>query len=201
MLRCHQPLPLRSDSCRPSPKIDASAVSTAFVDAADDFVHVVAQIRPAHLDRPAHGSRTVMELIAHTTRSFTNIEHFLNGYTDNTTRLDSPAAYFRAAFRSPDVHTDIAERARHSAAELDSDVVSRVAEMTADAKRVVATTADGADLTHSTGIISLVDYLPTRVTELVIHTSDLRAVSRLARRTIRHSSSRHPGRPDPTRCR
>lgn len=141
---------------------------------------MVSQIRPDHLDRPALGSWNVIELIAHTTRSFTNIEHFLNGYTDNTTRLDSPAAYFRVAFSTPDVHTDIAERARHSAAELGAGITSRSAEMAAGAKHLVATTDDDAELTHWTGIIALVDYLPTRVVELVIHTSDLRSACQLA---------------------
>jgi hypothetical protein len=161
-------------------KLDTSIVRTAFVEAADDFVHVVGHVRPDQLDRPALGSWNVVELIAHTARSFTNIGHFLNGYTDNTTRLDSPAAYFRAAFNSPDVHTDIAERARHSAAELDTDTPTRIAAMAADAKHLVATTADDAELMHWTGNIALIDYLPTRVVELVTHTSDLRAACQLA---------------------
>jgi uncharacterized protein (TIGR03083 family) len=162
------------------PGLDASIVRTAFVEAANDFVHVVDQVRPDHLDRPALGSWNVLELIAHTARSFTNIGHFLHGYTDNTTRLDSPVAYFRAAFNSPDVHTDIADHARDSAAELGTDIATRIAAMAADAKHLVATTADDAELTHWTGIIALVDYLPTRVVELVIHTSDLRAALEFA---------------------
>lgn len=152
---------------------------TGFDEAADDFVRVVHQIRPDQLHLPGLGSWNVVELIAHTARSFTNIEQVLHGRADNTTRLDSPAAYFRAAFAAPDVHLDIAERGRHSASELGTDVAAQVDEMRVAAKQLVAATADDAELAHWTGIISFIDYLPTRVVEFVIHTSDLRTACHL----------------------
>jgi Mycothiol maleylpyruvate isomerase N-terminal domain len=69
----------------------------------------------------------------------------------------------------------VAERGRRAGAALGADPVGFLAELEERVRAKVAAAADDAFVATAAGGMRLVDYLPTRTFELVVHTADLAA--------------------------
>lgn len=154
--------------------LSAADVRTAYGQAVQWFVGSAASVPVERLDERATGEWDVRELIAHTSRSLDLV----------TTYLDAPArritfvgrtGYTKAIFANPapTLHRDVAERARHTLTQLGPDLVAGVRRLADDVLDRLARTPDEAPCTTPVGAISLIDYLPSRVGELVVHTLDL----------------------------
>jgi uncharacterized protein (TIGR03083 family) len=147
-------------------------VRAAFVEATDAYLDVLDGIAPDDWGRPSIGDWTVRELVAHAARAFITIETYLDAPTDGVT-VGSSAAYFATALDPPGIHDDVARRAHEQARAFGEDLVAEVHELADRVAARVAETSDDAVLGTFVGGIRLLDYLPSRVVELVVHTLDL----------------------------
>lgn len=152
--------------------MDPALVRDAFDGAADAFVSVVATITPAEWDRPATDAWTVRELVAHTSRAFLTVEQYLAAPT-GTAGPASTAEYFAQALDLPGIHDDVAARGRDQVGALGDDPPAAVADLAGRVVALVRDRSDDAPVGTFLGDMALVDYLPSRVVELVVHTLDL----------------------------
>lgn len=143
-----------------------------FSTAAHQFAGVVRSVPDGAWDRPALGVWTVVELVAHTLRAVSTVEEYL-GHDGELVTLHSPADYYRAALDSPSIHDGVAQRAREDAAAIRDDPVGGVVAVVERVVPRVDATPLEAVLSVRGGTITLANYLPTRVLELVVHTDDL----------------------------
>ena len=74
---------------------------------------------------------------------------------------------------SPRAHEEVAERARESAELLGDDPAEAVLARVSGTLAVIDSLDDSAPVTTSIGAVRLIDYLPTRVLEIVVHTLDV----------------------------
>lgn len=143
----------------------------AFADAATWFVDTTALVGD-RWSEPGLGEWDVRSLVGHTSRALLTVEAYLDqpaGRVDVESTLDY---YLRVRAEVDD--TTVAERGRRAGEALGTDqaavaviatrVLARVEE--SHGEEVVTTIAGG---------MRLVDYLPTRTFELVVHTGDLAA--------------------------
>ncbi|WP_374458020.1 maleylpyruvate isomerase N-terminal domain-containing protein [Nocardioides sp.] len=142
---------------------------TAFTDAAGWFVDTTALVGDRWA-QPGLGEWDVRSLVGHTSRALLTVEAYLDrpaGHVDVESALD----YFLWARASAD-HAAVAERGREAGEALGSDPAA----VAAIAERVLARVgaSHGEEVvTTIAGGMRLVDYLPTRTFELVVHTADL----------------------------
>jgi uncharacterized protein (TIGR03083 family) len=150
----------------------AEAVRTAYREAAEAYVAVVDGIAPDQWSRPTIGDWTVRELVAHTARALLTVETYL-AQPAARADLDTSAAYFAAGLAPEGIHADVARRARDQADALGPDVRTEVTEVAQRVLALVDRTPDDAVVGTFVGGMRLIDYLPSRVVELVVHTLDL----------------------------
>ena len=120
---------------------------------------------------PGLGEWDIRALVGHTSRSYLTVEEYLGRPAAAVEVIDA-VAYYQAIRKFYDT-PGVAERGREAGRALGADPVAAVQQM---AKRVEALvrTKDGSELLTSLGGgMRLVDYLPTRTFELVVHTADL----------------------------
>ena len=86
---------------------------------------------------------------------------------------EGAAAYYVQAMSSPRVHEEVAERARTRAASFGDSPVEAARAVVAGTLDAVDALDDSALVTTNVGPVRLVDYLSTRVLEIVIHTMDV----------------------------
>ena len=143
---------------------------TAFTDAAGWFVRTVALVDDRWAE-PGLGEWDVRALVGHTSRALLTVESYL-ARPAGTVEVACAVDYFSAIPGSGDPGA-VAARGRDAGAALGPEPAAAVAEL---AERVLALvgTRDGSELlTTIAGGMRLVDYLPTRTFELVVHTLDL----------------------------
>ncbi len=148
----------------------------AFREAAEFFVQVVEQAPEDRWDSPGLGVWTVRDLVGHTLRALTTVEEYSARRAERV-EVQSPADYFSRALSlsTPDIHARIAQRGRDAGQALGNSPADVVRET---ARRVLAGLeglSDQAILSTPAGGMRLIDYLPTRILELTIHTLDLGA--------------------------
>jgi hypothetical protein len=143
--------------------------------AAAGFVELVRLIPDGGWDSPALGVWTVRDLVGHTSRALSTIETYLAAPVERAV-LPHARDYFRAAGAAgPGAADAIAERGRAGGRALGEQPAAAVSEL---ADRVLATmdaTADDVVLGIPLGAMRLIDYLPTRIFELIVHSLDLHA--------------------------
>src|SRR4051812_29537168 len=145
---------------------------TAFADAADWFVHVVAQVED-RWERPGLGEWDVRALVGHTSRSFLTVEEYL-GRPAPVVDIETTADYYRATSAIA-AGPAVAQRGRDAGAALGDDPASGVREI-AGRVRPLVDSCDGTELlTTIVGGMHLSEYLPTRTFELTVHSCDLAA--------------------------
>ena len=142
----------------------------AFTDAAEWFVDTTARV-DGRWDETGLGEWDIRALVGHTTRSFLTVESYLEDPPDSV-EIASAADYYLAV-RSIAAAPGVAARGREAGEALGPDPAARVAEIAERVVRLVET-RDGTELlTTLVGGMRLRDYLPTRVFELAVHTTDL----------------------------
>jgi uncharacterized protein (TIGR03083 family) len=141
----------------------------AFIAAGRWFCSVVAEVGD-RWDRPGLGEWTVRDLVGHTSRALSTVVAYLQA-EPGPIEVDSPSAYFRASIQADS--TAIAERGRVAGQALGDDPVGAVAGLDAAVQSTVAAAEDDAFVGTVAGGMRLIDYLPTRTFELVVHTADL----------------------------
>jgi uncharacterized protein (TIGR03083 family) len=144
----------------------------AYRDAASWFRSVVDGV-DGRWDAPGLGEWTVRDLVGHTSRSLVTVEAYLDAATVPVA-VETAVDYY-AVVSAAAAGPGVAQRGRDAGAALGADPVGFLAELDARVQARVAAEADDAPVATIAGGMRLVDYLPTRTFELVVHTADLRA--------------------------
>jgi hypothetical protein len=142
----------------------------AFADAADWFVRTTALVGD-RWDRRGLGEWDIRDLVGHTSRSFLTVETYL-ARPAATVEVASAGDYFRATSAAA-AGPGVAARGREAGAALGADPAAAVAEIAGRVLPLVEARNGTELLTTFAGGMRLVDYLPTRTFELVVHTADL----------------------------
>jgi uncharacterized protein (TIGR03083 family) len=144
----------------------------AYAEAARWFRTVVDGV-DGRWDEPGLGEWNVRDLVGHASRSLVTVETYLDAEPGEVT-LPTPASYLggiRGAASGPAV----AERGRAAGRAMGEDPVAFLADLDARVQAKVAAAPGDAFVGTPFGGMRLVDYLPTRTFELVVHGSDLAA--------------------------
>lgn len=152
--------------------ITSSSTRDCFAAATACITELVARVPDSGWDDPALGVWNVRDLVGHTGRALSTIEAYLDKEPTGDA-LDGPVAYFvatRALLADADA---VARRGRIAGAALGEDPVAAITDLALRVTGLVDVTADGALVTSPVGVITLVDYLPTRTFELTVHGLDL----------------------------
>ncbi|HEX5586700.1 MAG TPA: maleylpyruvate isomerase N-terminal domain-containing protein [Acidimicrobiia bacterium] len=149
------------------------AVRAAFASAADAYVDVVGRIPASAWDHLALGVWNVRDLAGHASRALVTVSTYLEAGVGKPVEVASPFDYF-AVLTSPYADQDeIAERGRQAGRDLGDDPVARVTALRDAALAAVAGASDDAPVASPAGVMRLIDYLPSRIFELTIHTADI----------------------------
>ena len=144
----------------------------AYAEAAAWFVDTVALVDDRWHD-PALGEWDVRALVGHTSRSFVTVESYLARPAD-AVAIGSTADYYRATREMAATGAGVAERGQEAGRALGQDPLASVSALANHVVELVGT-LDGTELlTTIAGGMRLVEYLPTRSFEFVVHTLDLR---------------------------
>ncbi|MDT0186216.1 maleylpyruvate isomerase N-terminal domain-containing protein [Microbacterium sp. ARD31] len=146
---------------------------SAYADATTWFVDTAGLVG-GRWSQPGLGEWDVRSLVGHTSRALLTVESYLDrpaGQVD----VESALEYFRRGRRAAD-DAAVAERGRAAGEALGTGSADVAEEVAAIADRVLARVerCHGEEVvTTIAGGMRLVDYLPTRTFELVVHTADL----------------------------
>jgi hypothetical protein len=149
-------------------------VRAAFIEASALFVDTSALVPADHWDRPALGEWSIRDLVGHTSRALLNVEAYLARGGAGIDVHDA-VEYFLAAVGDGAVDAAVAERGRQAGAALGDEPADAIRVMAARVVSAVEQALDDAMVGTPWGGMRLIDYLPTRVFELSIHTLDLAA--------------------------
>lgn len=147
-------------------------IREAYQQAADFFVDTVAQVQDTQWHQVGLGEWSIRDLVGHTHRALLTVETYLD-LPVATAELQRPVDYFlgaKAALANP---AAVAARGREAGQALGTDPLATVRETVTRVLRRVATAPDTALVATPVGGMRLLDYLPTRVFELTIHTLDV----------------------------
>jgi uncharacterized protein (TIGR03083 family) len=149
-------------------------IRTAFTQAAEYFASLVANVPPDAWTKPALGVWTVRDLTGHGSRSLLTVETYL-AQTDPSLR-PTPSGlgdYFVTVLKNMPNGGAVAGRGVEAGQALGSDPAGAVAEIVQRVLPKVSAAPDDAPMETPFGTYRLIDYLPTRVFELAIHSLDL----------------------------
>lgn len=149
-------------------------IREAYNHAAALFVDVVGRIKPTQWDKPALGVWTVRDLVGHTSRALLTVESYLAKPAAQRELL-RPVDYFLRAQAGLADPAAVAARGREAGAALGSDPMAAVRDIVARVLAHVKTVSDEVLVSTPVGGMRLIDYLPSRVFELGVHTLDLAA--------------------------
>lgn len=148
-------------------------VRDAFTLASADFVDAVDGVRSEQWDQPGLGEWSVRELVGHCLRVYVTVDEYSSTPEPHEATAPTAASYYRSVGQVPDVHDAVAVRGRTAGAEL-TDPAGQVAEIANRATGTVAGIPATRVLATPFGDIPFIEYLATKVNELVVHTIDLR---------------------------
>jgi len=143
---------------------------TAFVEATRWYQEVLAQVGD-RWSEPGLGEWDVRALAGHTSRSLLTVETYLR-QPAAAVDIATTAAYYEAT-RHIAAGPAVAQRGRDAGSALGDDPVAAVAQIASRVVPLVEGLSGKELLTTIAGGMRLIDYLPTRVFELVVHTADL----------------------------
>jgi uncharacterized protein (TIGR03083 family) len=158
---------------------DKSMIRDAYEQAATLFVETVAQVGTIQWNLVALGEWTVRDLVGHTNRALLTVETYLDTPSE-TVDVTRPTDYFLRAKASLADPAAVAARGREAGQALGDDPLATVQETATRVLARVQQTPDDACLTTPVGGMRLIDYLPSRIFELTIHTLDLGAAIAVA---------------------
>jgi uncharacterized protein (TIGR03083 family) len=142
-----------------------------FSTAAELFVSLVRRVGPDQWESPGLGAWTIRDLVGHTARSLVTIEAYI-GNPSREVEVKGPAEYYRRTL-AKSTPSEVAGRGRAAGRALGPEPAKEVAAIAARVLPVVARAPDTLLVTTPAGGMRLVDYLPTRVFELTVHSLDL----------------------------
>ncbi len=142
----------------------------AYREAAAWFEAILAQVG-GRWDAAGLGEWDVRALAGHTSRSLLTVEAYLR-QPAAAVMIDSPVAYYLAT-RDVAAGPGVVQRGRDAGQALGGDPVGAVARIAARVLTLVDGLSGGELLTTIAGGMRLIDYLPTRILELTVHTADL----------------------------
>jgi uncharacterized protein (TIGR03083 family) len=146
-------------------------VREAFGEASEFLVAVVDSVGEDQWDLPAIGEWNVAQLAVHASRGASTIVAYAAEPAELT--LESAADYYSRAMSLEGVHQAVAERTIEQAAAVREPIPEYVRAAVAEAIEVLSRTPADQVLGTIVGGIRLVDYLPTRIVEVVVHGLDL----------------------------
>jgi uncharacterized protein (TIGR03083 family) len=152
----------------------------AYKHAIDFFVATAYKVRPEQWAMPGLGEWTVHDLVGHTARAMLTVQQFAASDPNATADIPTSVDYYQRAFVGEGTNERIAERGRQTAESLGPDLPAAVTTISAEVSALVDTLPDDHVFATLIGGIRLVDYLPTRTVELVVHTLDIQAATGIA---------------------
>jgi uncharacterized protein (TIGR03083 family) len=147
-------------------------IRATYLEAGDFFAGVVDKVDIDGWDGPALGEWCVRDLTGHTYRSFTTILSY-SAKPGEKVELERPVDYFLKAFEALADPKQVAERGRAAGLEIIDDPKMMVRGFAMYVKNKLDELDDDHIMATPVGGIRLIDYLPTRTFELIIHTMDL----------------------------
>ena len=152
--------------------MSSQEIRETYLEAGDYFVSIVDSIEIAAFDAPALGEWCVRDLVGHTYRSFTTVLSY-SAVPSDKVDFERPVDYFLRLLSSDVNHGHIAERGRAAGLEIIEDPKMMVRGFAMYVKKKLEELSDDHIMGTLTGGMRLIDYLPTRTFELIIHTMDL----------------------------
>ncbi|MGE3536070.1 MAG: maleylpyruvate isomerase N-terminal domain-containing protein [Candidatus Tectimicrobiota bacterium] len=153
-------------------------IRQAYTSAAGFFVEAVQQVREEQWEHTALGVWSVRDLVGHASRAFLTVEMYLDAPAAQVD-LVRPIDYSIRAAAGLGNPAAVAARGREAGAALGAEPRAAVQEMAARALARVAAAADESLVGTPIGGMRLIDYLPTRIVELVMHGLDVRTALEL----------------------
>ena len=141
------------------------------------FVTTASQVGDDQWDLPGLGEWTVRDLVGHTARAMLTVQQFTSRDETLIAEVPSSVAYYQRAFAGEGTNARVADRGRQTAQSLGPDLPSAVARLASEVSALIDALPDDHIFASLIGGITLVDYLPTRTVELVVHTLDLQAAT------------------------
>jgi uncharacterized protein (TIGR03083 family) len=138
------------------------------------FVATVEQIKSAQWEQPGLGVWTVRDLVGHTSRALLTVEMYL---AEPATQREvmRPVDYFLRAQAGLADAASVAARGRAAGAALGPDPTAVVRDIATRVLAQVKIASDEILLSTPVGGMRLIDYLPSRIFELAVHTLDIAA--------------------------
>lgn len=144
-----------------------------FLQSADSFVSLLAEVRAEQWDEPGLGVWNVRSLAGHTARAILTIESYLGQDEPGDITIPSAEGYYNTVLEQFTDHPSIEARGVEAGTWLGADPVAQVSAALARTKALIL--AQPADRILSIGGMGILldEYLRTRVVELVVHSIDL----------------------------
>src|SRR5262245_48491206 len=149
-------------------------IREAYEIAAGLFVNTVEQVQPTQWEQPGLGVWTVRDLVGHTSRALLTVELYLAKPAAQREVMRPVDYYFRAQAGLADP-ASVAARGREAGVALGLDPVTAVRDTAARVLAQVKAASDDVLVSTPVGGIHLIDYLPSRIFELAVHTLDIAA--------------------------
>ncbi|MCH7736795.1 MAG: maleylpyruvate isomerase N-terminal domain-containing protein [Chloroflexi bacterium] len=147
-------------------------IRETYLEAGEYFAGVVDQVDIDGWDEPALGEWCARDLTGHTYRAFTTILSYSDKPAEKV-ELERPVDYFLKALESLADPKQVAERGRAAGLEIIDNPTMMVRGFAMYVKNKLEELSDDHIMGTPVGGIRLIDYLPTRTFELIIHTMDL----------------------------
>jgi uncharacterized protein (TIGR03083 family) len=149
-------------------------IREAYEAAAGLFVGTVAQVGSTQWEQPGLGVWTIRDLVGHTSRALLTVEQYLAKPAAQR-EVMRPVDYLLRAQAGLADPASVAARGREAGIALGPDPIAAVRDIAARVLAQVQTAADEALVSTPVGGMRLIDYLPSRIFELAVHTLDLAA--------------------------
>jgi len=149
-------------------------IREAYELAARLFVNTVEQVSPTQWEQPGLGIWTVRDLVGHTSRALLTVELYLAKPAAQR-EVMRPVDYLLRAQASLADPGSVAARGRAAGVALGPDPIAAVRDIATRVLAQVPTTSDEVLVSTPVGGMRLIDYLPSRIFELAVHTLDIAA--------------------------
>jgi uncharacterized protein (TIGR03083 family) len=182
-------------------------IREAYNAAAGCFIDTVASVTADQWKQPGLGVWTVRDLVGHTCRALLTVETYVQKPAPQLD-VERPVDYFlraKAALTDP---TAVAARGREAGQALGPEPARMVREIASRVLQRLQTAPDTTLVGAPVGGMRLIDYLPSRIFELIVHTLDLataltlevtipETAARVTLHLLADLAAEQPGKPAP----
>ena len=147
-------------------------IRETYLEAGEYFASIVDSIDIDAFEAPALGEWCVRDLVGHTYRAFTTVLSYSSPSAEKVD-FERPVDYFLRLLAGDVDYGQIAELGRAAGLEIIDDPQMMVRGFAMYVKNKLEELSDGHIMGTPAGGMRLIDYLPTRTFELIIHTMDL----------------------------